>query len=56
MWKIDRIGWGKHQKRGNKKSGESITQTRYNVIHMYRYIFLECFVENNVMKFYFFRW
>ncbi len=32
---------GKHQKNGNKKSGESRTPIRYNVIHMY--IFAKCF-------------
>ncbi len=36
MWKIARIAWpGNTKKRGNKKSGESITPIRYNVIHMY---------------------
>ncbi len=31
MWKIARIGRGKHQKRGNKKSGKSRTPIRYDV-------------------------
>ncbi len=35
MWKIARIGQGNHKKRGNKKSDESITPIRYNVMNMY---------------------
>ncbi len=41
MWKIARIGRGNTKKHGNKKSGESRTPIRYNVIHMY--IFREMF-------------
>ncbi len=32
------LAGGEHQKRGNKKSGESITPIRYNVIHMYVHV------------------
>ncbi len=34
MWKIGLAGENT-KKRGNKKSGESITPIRYNVIHMF---------------------
>ncbi len=37
MWKIARIGRGNTKKRGNKKSGESITPICYNVMNMYSY-------------------
>ena len=36
MWKVAMIGGGgETKKRGNKKSGESITPIRYNVMNMY---------------------
>ncbi len=40
MRKIARISRGKHQKRGNKNSGESISPICYNVMNMYIYVSL----------------
>ncbi len=37
------LAGGNTKKRENKKSGESITPIRYNVIHMY--IFARCFIS-----------
>ncbi len=37
------LAGGNTKKRGNKKSGESITPIRYNVVHMY--IFARCFIS-----------
>ncbi len=34
------LAGGNTKKRGNKKSGESITPIRYNIMNMYRYIVL----------------
>ncbi len=36
------LAGGSTKKHGNKKSGESRTPIRYNVIHMY--IFVKCFI------------
>ncbi len=37
------LAGGNTKKHGNKKSGESRTPIRYNVIHMY--IFVKCFIQ-----------